>query len=250
MKRVPKTTIRSQYFWLLFSVLILILFGSCEEQNISSPKLDNLTPGQIHNEVLERIAQTVPLNRHSMKHEEFTRVLLSSLNRVLESHGATKRVTEADLRPFAGGLLEIERATGYDFSDPANDYSKLEEAVLFLVGKGCWSRESAIRFLENSRAVAGGKGADLSPTKTQVDAIADDMLLCSFDFWSATTDTVPPDDPGDDKNDRWTDGLLTTDAIGAILGAFLGGPYGCIIGGLLASLAFVHADDLDDWWLD
>jgi hypothetical protein len=243
-----------QFPRLLLLLSFLMLF-SCGHDDSSSPgmdnltlRIDNLTTGQLHNEVLKNLNSRIPLRQHSVTPEKFMPAFVASINSTLKSHGVETRVREKDLYRYIAALAEIERNTEYDFSSPHNDSASVREAAVYMADRGYWKRTSAVRFLNNLRELQHGKQLNTSGTTISgTDAFADDIMLNSYDFWSTLADTIPDDFDAKDKENKWNTGLLVSDLLGGILGTMMGGAYGGLIGACLSSVIYIWSDDIDEW---
>ena len=230
---------------IVFLFLFVSMFlTSCEDNSIvqvkDSLQQDDVSQGQLHNEILAAFNEMHPLTGKKLSRNEFTKTFILVTNDVYKNHGLSFRINEEYVNIMFSKFDEIKRECGYDFYQIGG--SDLETALDYLERKGkithdqCEVYKAVWRDLETWDIDSDSRSILSALPVEALNMEAVEIAGYSYEFWEAYIAEHPELEGWWEK---WRGVIRDISIIGGdYLGCVLAGP-GCAAGAALGSIAFI-----------
>jgi hypothetical protein len=239
--------IRSALLLLLLSSVLL----SCDNAEI--PTVDRAPfdheiyrlkfedPGQLHNEVVRAYANRCSLAEPApLLRTDFVAAMVAASNEVLASRGLSPAVQPDEVEMLLATLLYLRKNGVYDV------FQRNGSDLLHAIDR--WERDGFIPAADapwlKQVLIAGRIAADphsvpvlgVSVPESESARLFEDVYQASAELWYGT-DSVFKEGAGPSLSNRDQDGIFM-DALGGLIGNFIGGGYGGIIGAAAFSIMY------------
>lgn len=205
-------------------------------------RFDVTDPGALHNAVVTAYTARRSFgSSRTLTRVEFVTTMVAASNDVLVENGLPAAASALEVEALLRPLLELRNRGIYDIFD--KDRLDLVGAIDYWESIGVFSSADARLFrktLYNGRAEPGFRPDLLSTQSTEVSdayGLFEEVYRASAELWYGVGIPTPAFGERVTNMNRDQDGIIM-DALGAVIGTFLGGGYGGIIGGALFSVMY------------